>query len=840
LLERPLRYYFLAVLMIPCLPLGAQTDAVLPMLREQCGQCHSKATKSGGLSTETAADLLAGGKRGASIIPGDPAASPLIRFLRGDDKPRMPLGGAPMAASEIAKIETWIASLPAQPKDTAKPIWWAFRPVKAPPVPDVHNAAWVRNEIDRFVLARLEAKKFSPSAEAGRPMLARRLYLDLLGLPPSPNELHAFLDDATAGAYERLVDRLLADTRFGERWGRHWLDLVRYADTQGFEADRENYTMWRYRDYVIRAFNQDKPYDKFLAEQIAGDEIAGGGEDALIATGFLRLTPRFGTTNAQQLRQMLLDEITGTVGSAFLGLSLKCAQCHDHRYDPIPQKDFYRLQAFFAPMEMADGRVAFSDAAVRAKMEASAEAARNKVTTAQARFDAYQQSMLARLRVALNKPEGGAAGRPAAAEDDEIVTGGFLRKVNPEVAELERRITRAIANAVVPNPDDKIFTLEEKAKYIELLSWVDGNRGGRDVGVYQRELRRYQPFAHIVRNVTNSGDRPFLPMTFVRPKGEFDKPGELVRPGFPLAITGKEEDAALVTDAFGNERGWRTPLAKWLGSRDNPLPARVMVNRIWQHLFGAGLVATPSDFGRNGAAPSHPELLDSLAVGFMTDGWSVKKTIRRVVLSATYRQTSVRVGEAEQREDAANSLLWRQNRRRLDGDVLRDLVLSRTGSLHPETGGPGVFVPLPAAMKERMTIKNIPSWTPTTGPDANRRSIYVFQRRQLEVPFLATFDAPVVPFSCERRPMSTTALQALTLLNDESVIQQTAAFAERIRARTATLPQQIDAIFEEILGRTPSPKERAASAAAFGSQGTAGLASLARLLLNTNEVMYVD
>jgi len=752
----------------------------------------------------------------------------------------MPLGAAPLPPQQIATIEQWIAGLPQQQASGAKERWWAFRPVAPTPAPATRDTSWPRNEVDRFILSRLEAMQLRPAPEAGRPMFVRRVYLDLLGVPPSLEEARAFTDDTAPDAYERLADKLLADPRFGERWGRHWIDLVRYADTQGFEADRENYTMWRYRDYVIRSFNQDKPYDKFLTEQIAGDEMPNAGEDALIATGFLRLTPRFQSTNAQVLRQMLLDELTGTIGSVFLGLTMKCAQCHDHRYDPIPQKDFYRLQAFLAPLEMADVRVPFSDGAVRARMEANAAAAKEKLVAAQARFDAHQQSMLARLRIALNKPEPGAAAPAAAAADDEVVTGGFIRRLTPDVADLERRITRAIANAVVPNLDDKVFTLEEKNKYIELLSWVDGNRGGRDLGIHQRELRRYQPVAHAVRNVANTGDRPLLPITFVRLSGEFDKPGEIVRPGFPSAITGNSEDAALVTDAFGNERGWRTPLAKWIGSRENPLTARVMVNRIWQHLFSTGLVATSSDFGRNGAAPTHPALLDALAFGFMEDGWSVKKTIRRIVLSAAYRQTSIRASEPEQKADPNNILLWRQNRRRLEGDVLRDVLLSRTGALQPEAGGPGVFVPLPAAMKERMTIKNLASWTPTTGPEANRRSIYVFQRRQLEVPFLALFDAPVMQFSCERRSSSTTALQALTLLNDDLVVQQSAALAERVRARASSLPQQVDAVYEAILGRKPAEKERAEAIAVFGGKGTPGLAGLARLLLNTNEVMYVD
>ncbi len=798
------------------------------VLTRKCGSCHGD-VKSGGLSIASTESLIAGGARGPAIVPGNAGASPLVRFIRGESAPRMPLGGAPLTDGEIAAIEKWIDALPRTETGAARQ-WWAFRPVESPAVP-ASTDTWARNEIDRFVLARLGSKQLRPSPEAGRRMLARRAYHDLVGLPPNPAELRAFLDDASPDAYEKLINRLLDDPGFGERWGRYWLDLVRYADTQGFEADREHYTMWRYRDYVIRSFRNDKPYDRFLTEQIAGDEMPGAGEDALVATGFLRLTPRFGTTNAQQGRQMTLDEITGTVGSAFLGLTFKCAQCHDHRYDPIPQRDFYRLQAFFGTIEMADVRVPYSDPAELARMKAAAAGAQAKLDAAQKRFDEYQRGMIERLRSATGKQAPPA--RPQAAADDEMLVGGFIRKTTPEVADLERRITRAIANGVVPNPDDKIFTLDEKQKYIELLSYVDGNRGGRDLGVHQRELRRYQPFAHAVRNVPNTGDRPFLPVTFVRVKGEFDKPGEPVQPGFPRVILGKDEDAALTTDQFGNVRGWRMPLAQWITHRSNPLTARVMVNRVWQHLFGAGIVATPSDFGRNGATPTHPELLDWLAARFMEDGWSVKKTIRRIMLSAAYRQTSIRAGEREVREDPDNALLWRQNRRRLEGDIVRDMVLHRTGSLNMDAGGPGVFVPLPAAMKERMTIKNIPSWTPTEGPEANRRSVYVFQRRQLEVPFLSTFDAPVLQFSCERRTASTTALQALTLLNDELVVKHSAAMAERLQARASSREEQVARAFEQILGREPSAKEKAEALAL-------PLASLCRLLLNTNEVLYVD
>ena len=777
------------------------------------------------------------------MVPGNASASPLVKMLKGELQPRMPVGRPEFPAEQIALVTKWIDSLPPGERTEKKQPIWAYQKPVVRPVPTVKTANWARTDIDRFVLAKLEAKGLTPSPPASAATLLRRVYLDLVGVPPTPDEARRFPASATPEAVGQLIDRLLADPRFGERWGRHWLDLVRYADTQGFEADRENYHMWRYRDYVIQAFQNDKPYDRFLTEQLAGDELPNAGPEQLVATGFLRLTPRFQATNAQELRQLFLDEVTGTVGSVFLGLTVKCAQCHDHKYDPIPQKDFYRLQAFFAAMEMVEMPVAFEDAALRTRLAEATRNAEQRLAEAQQQFNDYQRQLMAKAEAAgiVLPPESDT--RAARGSDDDDPAGGttFVRRTTRRVVELERRIAKAIANGLVPNADDPTFTMQEKQEYLRLLSFVDGTRGGRDMGVYPRELRRYRPAAHVIRNMPNDANRPAFPATFVRINGEFSRLGEFVRPGFPSALTGNQEAAALGSDRFGNVRAWRLPLAAWLTSKENPLTARVMANRIWQHLLGEPIAGTPSDFGRNGSAPVNPELLEHLAQRFMDQKWRMKALIREIMLSAVYQQASARVSAREQKEDPNNLLLWRQNRKRMEGEVLRDSVLHTSGLLNEKRGGPGVMIKLPAAMKERMTIKNLPSWIPVEGAESRRRSVYVFQRRQLEVPFLATMDAPVFQASCERRAVSTTAVQALTLWNDELTTEAAAHLAARTVEQVGPdAREQVIAVFRAILSRPPRPEELARALPLLAREAQGGLQGLCRVLLNTNEFAYVD
>jgi cytochrome c553 len=801
--------------------LGAQDrtfdEQIQPILKANCTPCHDSRTRSSGFSVDSAADVIAGGSRHG--------ASALVDILTGKITPRMPFGKPPLPDAQVQTIAKWIAAQQPAKSPTA---WWAFQKPVKPSAPAGH-------EIDSLVQAKLQAKGLTMSPEAAPSMLLRRAYFDLIGLPPSPDEARTFLDDKSPDAYAKLVDRLLADPRFGERWGRHWLDLARYADTQGFEADRENYHMWRYRDYVIDAFNKDKPYDQFIKEQLAGDEIPSGGPETRIATGFLRMGPRYQGTNAQEVRQMTLDEITATVGSVFLGVTFKCAQCHDHKYDPIPQRDFYRLESFFVPLELLDTPLDFADPAQKTAMDTARAGCMERIAAAQARFDAYQKELLAKLAASGEKlppAKPRASAKPATGAVDE--SDAYVRRITPEVAQLEGHLTRTIANGVVPNAEDKLFTLEEKTKYLDLLSYVDGTRGGRDMGILQRERRRYDPMAHVVRDAPNDATRPALPVAFVRIKGEFSHPGEWVRAGYPTVLGGSPEPTELPTDTFGNVRIWRMPLADWIASRDNPTTARVMVNRIWQHLFGAAIVATPSDFGRNGARPTNQELLDWLAVRFVENKWSVKSIIREIMLSAVYRQTSLRTAAKEQQADPENQLLWRQNRKRLEGDILRDSVLAAAGRLNPDRGGPGVFPRLPDAIKDRLTIKNMPAWVASDGPETRKRSVYVFARRQIEVPFLAVMDAPVFQTSCERRAVSTTALQALTLLNDDFVSEQAKYFAARVEEAAGGDPQKrVERAFRIAFARPPDAEEAKRA-------GALPLLDLCRVLMNANEFVYVD
>ncbi|MEO7651773.1 MAG: PSD1 and planctomycete cytochrome C domain-containing protein [Bryobacteraceae bacterium] len=802
-------------------------EQIKPVLKVSCTPCHDAQTRSSGLAVLSVADLLAGGARqGAAIAPGRPDESVMLKMIRGESTPRMPMGGQALSAATISQIAGWIKDMkPAAPASIAKKSWAFEKPVKTS-APEVNNGALVKNDIDRFVLQKLEAKGLSLSIEATSQVLLRRAFFDLIGLPPTPAEAKAFLEDAQPRAYERLIDRLLADPRYGERWARHWLDLARYADTQGFEADRENYHMWRYRDYVIDAFNGDKPYDRFVKEQIAGDEIAPESPEAKVALGFLRLTPRFQTTSVLESRQLTLDELTATVGSVFLGLTMKCAQCHDHKYDPIPQKDFYRLQAFFIPVELADAPAQFTDVELRARMETAHAEQAVQLKSAQQKFQEYQASLMARLGDMSKEPAAPPRGRAPIRD--------------PKVAALERRIYQADANALTVNPKDSTFTTEEKQKYLDLLSMVDGTRGGRDMGLVPRRMARYEPVAHSVKNAALDSSRPSLPVAHVRIRGEYNQLGEMVQVGFPSAITGNTEPAAMPSDQFGNIRGWRAPLANWLASGDNPLTARVMANRIWQHHFAAGIVSTPSDFGRNGAKPTHPELLDFLAIKFVESKWSVKAMHRLIMTSAAYRQSSSLSTKKAEDTDLANTLLWRQNRWRLEGESLRDSVLAVSGRLNPERGGPGVFPQLPSAMKDRMSIKNLPSWEPSDGPETRKRSVYIYQRRQLEVPFLSLMDASVFQISCERRAVSTTALQALTLMNGDLTTVEARHFASRVERETGPdRGEQIRYAFALALARQPNPRELK-KAQEYLSGNQQELSGLCRILLNTNEFIHVD
>jgi len=868
----------LLVVIVTGFATAAEIDA---LLLAKCGACHSAKVKTSGFSVESLATAVAGGaKHGKAVVGGHPELSPLIRMVRGEMAPKMPVGGA-LDAREIALLEDWVRSMPAE-KQTVQVAWrWPYeKPVKSP-LPVVGNTAWVRNEVDRFVLAKLEAKGIRPAVEAGASTLARRLYLDLAGMPPSTEELARFGKES----YEQTVDRLLADPRYGERWGRHWLDVARYGETSGLEGDGAIGNAWRYRDWVIEAFNSNVPYDRFVKLQLAGgDEHSRTRNNyqpdvqGFVPTGFLRVAP-WDRSNlvAADVRQNYLAEVTGVTGSVFLGLSVGCARCHDHKYDPIPTRDYYRLQAFFQATEAdRDVDVPYADKlmAKKAEEQIAVYEKRLKEGPEKGELEAFEKELLVklvagrkarareakefgkadlRLEVKLKPAERGVftaqevAGYLSLLEDADRTGDAEEQKALDEVeGPMLARLRAAYAKGldaskrfeVLGLADIKreaeakysgksIFSAEEKARHGELSA---------KLSVYQRRLTRWKTNVIAVTNVAGPPSGPDIAPTRILLRGDYRQPGDVVEPGFLSAITGHSDSAELDTDRYRQfvTRGRRMTLAKWIASKENPQTARVWVNRLWQQHFGAGIVRTTSDFGVNGDRPSHPELLDWLAVKFMDSGWDTKAMHKLMVTSATYRQSA-----DNSAADPDNRLLSKFNRRRLEAEAIRDSILQVSGRLNLEMGGPSVFPPLPADLADfaRYGRNGDLMWEPNEKEnDAQRRSVYIFQRRSLPLPMMSAFDANVFSESCDRRSSTTTPLQALSMMNGYLVEEESAHLATRIEKEVGEKkPDQIRRLFELVLGRGPKAQELDRFASYPGK-----LDGLARVLFNSNEFLYTE
>lgn len=694
---------------------------------------------------------------------------------------------------------------------------WAFQKVSRPAVPQVQNNDWVRSPIDAFVLARLEEHHIAPGRAADKRTLLRRAYLDLIGLPPTPAEVEDFLKDSSPRAFERVVDRLLDSPQYGERWARHWLDLARYAESEGFKADETRPNAWRYRDYVINSLNRDKPYDRFVQEQIAGDELWPGNHEAHIATAFNRhYADESNARNLMQRRQEILNDIADTVGFVFAGMSYACARCHDHKFEPILQTDYYRLQAFFANTAAKDDLVLTSEAeasryarrlaaweeetrAIREQMEAI-EAPRRKTLEAD-----YFEKYPAEIRAILNKPES-------------------------ERAPFERQMAWKAKQYLDPKSHEYVGNLEAvltKLKGTEKQKWES----------LKAQLDEFEPLhpgkLPIGSGMVDLGDE--APKTFLLAKGAFDQKREEVPPGFlqilnpaPARIAG----------------GRRSALAAILTDPENPLTARVMVNRIWHYHFGKGIVGTPSEFGVKGDRPTHPALLDWLASEFVRAGWSMKQLHRLIMASATYQQSSQHREEAA-RYDPENKLLWKFPMHRLEGEIIRDASLAVAGALNPKMGGPSIYPELPPGMP-----------TPRGGwkvndaaEERNRRSVYIFVRRNTRYPLFESFDMPDPHESCSRRGVTTSPIQALNLLNSKLTLEWAQGFAARIIAQAgADLAKQIDAAFQLAYCRPPEMAERKLAfeflsahrevIADRSTDGAATLTDLCHMLLNSNEFVY--
>lgn len=774
-------------------------DSVLPVLETHCAKCHSGATPAGNLRLDTLEHAVRGGKRGPAIVPGNSKESLLMQLIRGDKTPRMPFGGT-LPENVASTLAAAIDRMDAGSAPTARNPYrdWLFsKPVRpTPPLP-------AKNPIDAFILAKLNAKNLQPAPLATRRALIRRVYFDLIGLPPTPAEVQAFADDTAPDAYEKLVDRLLADARYGERWARHWLDLARFAETDGFAVDAERPTAWRYRDYVVRAFRQDKPYDVFIKEQLAGDEMPAGGNakqdrgERVIALGFLRNGTWLPDANFQtQNRQDFLDDMTATTGSVFLGLTLACARCHDHKYDPIPQKDYYRLQAFFASTRQSDQPVAFTP-------EEHPDLLRRQVRALEDEYDATS-----------------AQAKSVEAE---------LKQKYSVAKKLEgRNVPPALFAREIKNEKSPIFTAEDRERY----------RAQEGLARIEDALPRYRPFAYAVADVVPP-DVPAIHDTHLLVRGDLESKGEKVEPGFLQSVVGNAQHAA-IPFAGSRTSGRRAALADWIASPANPLTARVMMNRIWQYHFGDGLVRTPSDFGLNGDRTVHPELLDWLATEFVARKWSIKAMHRLMLLSNTYQQaTSHPAHAANSKIDPDNRLLWRANWLRIDAEALRDSLLAMSGKLQPSTGGPSVYFQTTSEL-----AKSFPQfrWLVSAEKEQGYRSIYGFQRRSMMMPMLEVFDGANMSETCPRRQTTNVAPQALTLFNSAFVNEQSRHLAARIvEFAGPNADRQIDQAFRTILARPPSP-EQAAQARGFlaRSRPEHGLAQFVTVLLNLNEFFYLE
>lgn len=753
-----------------------------------------------------------------------------MRVLKGDIKPQMPLGKA-LSDAEIAKISAWISELKPEVAKSDNKSYWAFTKPAKLPTPEVNGS--VRNEIDAFVLKKLADNGLSMAGEADRRTLIRRLYADLIGLPPSPADTKAFLNDPSSTAYEDLVEKLLGDPRYGERWGRHWLDLARYADTNGYEGDPEWPHAWRYRNYVIDAFNNDKPYDQFIKEQIAGDEFfqivsavpAPPPEpEHAVALSFLRLAPFNRTPVSEENRDSWLSEMTSTVGSVFLGLTIGCAKCHDHKYDSVPQKDFYRMKAFFSTVTVpSTGRAGGAEPAefYRPGEKEWANKLREKhkqdLAALVSDFDKFQEPLIAKLTEAKKR-------------EDAKFDGKLGSK------DIEKEVNNENNNAAGFAKKPEILTAAEKAEWRAFNEKITRKK---------KAIERLEPQCMGLHNTDGPPFGPNAAATHVLIRGEYDHPGEMVEPGFLSAIEGHSKPAELLIDRYKMfpTRGRRMTLANWIARPENPLTARVMVNRIWQFHFGRGMVETASDFGRNGSRPTHPELLDWLAVKFTEEKWSIKKMHRLILTSATYRQSSIANNAKAAEIDGDDRLLWRFPRQRLSGEAVRDALLAVSGRLNPESGGLAIYPPLPEGLDEGQKVQGVNTWETSTGPDGRRRSVYIFQRRALQVPFLETFDAPVLNTSCDRRRLSITALQALTMYDNDFVNEEMIHMADRIRKEIGSDPrEQVQYAFELAFNRLPKAEELdgALKLMEKTEPNANGLTALCRTLVNASEFVYID
>jgi hypothetical protein len=759
------------------------------VLVKHCVSCHGPDKRRGSLRLDSAGGARKGGSSGPAVVPGNPDTSILLLAVTGgkDEVKAMPPRGPRLSVEEVALLRAWVAAgapVPANERvAAARSKHWSFQPVVRHPAPAVKDTGWVRNPIDNFILARLEKAGVRPSPEADRVTLLRRVTLDLTGIPPTPEEVSAFQADRRPGAYERVVDRLLASPHFGERWGRHWLDQARYADSNGYSIDSPR-TIWKYRDWVIAALNRDLPFDRFTIEQLAGDLLPGATAEQKVATGFHRNTMinEEGGIDQEQFRVEAIVDRTNTTASVWLGLTVGCAQCHDHKFDPISQKEYYQLYAFFNQSDDPKLQLVTDEVLRQRKALTARQAALEKrllgidFITAP-KVEKWENSLSADTRATLPKP---------IQKILSIAINGRNPRQEQQLLDSYRKVEQ-VRHAVgaLPGPFHALANAHLLTTRVRL----------------QREIATVKKQVPALLTTLVLNERRMPRMTAVQLGGDFLRKGTTVSPGVPGVLP----PLTPVAHAPGSPN--RLDLANWLIDPANPLTPRVAVNRIWQQYFGLGLVETDNDLGTQGTRPSHPELLDWLAAELVARGWGLKGFHRLIVTSATYRQSSHARPDLRSL-DARNLLLARQNRLRLEAEVVRDVALATSGLLNRTIGGPSSFPPQPQGVYSFTQVPR--TWTPDAGPNRYRRGLYTYFWRSAPHPGLTVFDAPDATAACTRRNRSNIPLQALTLLNDQAFFECAQALASRVlREGGPDDPARLAHAFRLVTARPPAERERA-------------------------------
>jgi hypothetical protein len=916
---------------------------VFVILKQKCIQCHGEAVQMSGLDLRTLEAMLKGGERGPAIVPGNAEASLLYRRVAGLEKPAMPMAPAPpLTRQEIAVLKSWIdqgakSSAPASQAGAAKSSgygkgykeraitdedrsWWSFQKPSRFPIPNVADARWKRNPIDAFIKQALDQKSLQPAPQADRHTLIRRAYLDLTGLLPNPQEVDAFVNDPSPQAYEKLIERLLASPHYGERWGRFWLDVVRYADSSGYEHDYDITNAWRYRDYVIKAFNQDKPYNRFIIEQLAGDELDArddGDYDSLIATTYYRIGPRvrYREKDNPYYRYEYLDDTIRTTFQGFMGLSVNCARCHDHKFDPITRMDYYRSMAMLFGNVEYDHKLAPPDKVAeyekaRKEVEDQIRPLMRKVFEIEspyrkAAFEKRLQKFPEEIQIAVRTPE------EKRTPGQRLLAAQIVSlDVDPDAAANQNVSALYSRQRIKVNDADHAIReklLDEVEKLLKRMpAPLPVAEGVRD-GDYRLtpDGRGDEPLPGKGNRFDYGVECCFLPQPgrqYEVPPVYFtangidvaeDQKSFVVEPGYLRALVNGSPPVAHPpkTAKTGVSSGRRRALAEWIASADNPLTARVMVNRVWHWHFGHGIVPTPSNFGRMGVKPSHPELLDWLATEFVHQGWSVKQMHRLIMNSETYKmasafslgaqassparlrkrciaeksatyesrqaRTPALPGEcfsqaANLEKDPTNIYLWRFPLRRLEAEAIRDVILAASGQINLKAGGEPFFPSIPKSVRESYLQGK---WVMTKEePSTWRRSVYAYWKRGLKYPMFEVHDQPDPNVTCEMRNTTTVPTQALTLLNNEFVLIQARHFAERVLREAGAEPsKQIRALYRIALSREPERKEMDQSLTFLRKQrdyhaakapspdpGLVALTDLAHVMLNANEFVYIN